>query len=157
METAGFDVKVVFLMRDPVARIWSSMRMRNVNQKNPGNDLVTEDMLLTDFEVDARKPYFAKRTDYVATIQALEAVFEPGQIHYEFYERLFSPQAISNLSDFLGVQITDYDFDKRVNVSKPINLSKDKIAFARKAYAPIYQGCYEKFPQTHEMFGRVAV
>lgn len=135
-----FTVKVVFLMRDPIDRIFSAMRMddRNLDAfDSPAHERFAE-----TFDVEKHR----RRTEYEKTIMALEAVFAPEDIHYEFFENLFNPESFARLSDFLGIDTPTPDFGTRVNASPHEGkLGRDQIAMAREAYDPTYRFCLERF------------
>ena len=74
IELAGFDIKVIFLMRDPFERCWSAVRMARRN----GNTEFSEFELLRN---SYNSEQFFFRTNYKATIEALESVFDRNQIY----------------------------------------------------------------------------
>src|SRR5277367_6357383 len=113
----GFRVKAVFLMRDPVERCISAMRMNLRNSNTPVTERVEEEKLRTDY----RSPQFELRARYDLTIANIESVFAAGDIHYQFYETLFTLPAIESLCDFLTIPAVAPNFDRRTNVSRTGN------------------------------------
>jgi hypothetical protein len=102
LEDVGFSVKVVFLMRDPVERNWSALRMHRRVQA--GNGIQISDRQLNQmFEDFFRSPGAVARTRYDETIAALKDTFSSKQWYVGFYETLFSSASIRNLSIFLGL------------------------------------------------------
>lgn len=122
LETRGFRVKVVFIMRDPVERCISSMRM---TRRNAGGTPVASesDDLLSNYA----SPIYQHRTQYEKTITSLEAVFPPDDILYAFYERLFVTDSIREITDFLGISYVKPDFQKKVNVSNTRVVISDDV------------------------------
>lgn len=93
IESSGFDLKVVFLMRDPFERCWSAVRMDRLNTKK-----ILDMSELDQLEAAYKTKNFIIRTAYNLTIEALEAAFSLDQIYYGIYEELFNDQKIEELS-----------------------------------------------------------
>jgi hypothetical protein len=109
----GVGVKIVFLMREPVSRIYSHLRMlrsRSVERRQSCTEV--EDVLKHygswEFEV---------RTRYQDTISNLERVFPAEDILYLFYEELFTDDSIRALCRHLGLAQTPAELSKIVNAS----------------------------------------
>jgi hypothetical protein len=102
----------VFLMRDPVERIWSQIRMqkRRRSGANPGTD---EELLLSRF-TDAQ---YAERTRYEVTLGRLDRAFDPGDVYVGFYERLFDPAELGRICGLVGIDVHEPDLDARRNAS----------------------------------------
>ena len=107
--------KIIFLMRNPADRLWSHMRFsetyETVEDLEPRIDTILE------------KPVYCERIGYAQTIRNLREVFSTGQVHYEFYEYLFTEPAMRRLCDFLQVDYRPADFSKERNVSVKMPLS----------------------------------
>jgi len=151
LKGAGFSVKVVFLMRDPVERNWSSLRMKQRNISARGIK-ISNNELVSQFRSFYRQKKMVDRTRYDKTIAALRGTFHEGDIYYGFYENLFSEKSVRQLSDFLGLDLTDADVNERVNVSRPIPLSDAVYESCRKYFLDVYEYCYEEFPITKELW-----
>ena len=145
-EQVGFNMKVIFLMRDPVERIWSQVRMgRREEQKNSPeyvNPRTIEEELLFFF-VDEQCKF---RTQYDKTIKNLESSFPPSDIHCEFYENLFNENAIKNITDFLDLPFIQPNFAAEHNTTeKTDTLSEETIRLVANHYRDTYQFCYERY------------
>lgn len=134
-----FAVRPVFLLRDPIERIFSAMRMddRNGKSEEPAHERFAETFM-------ADKHRF--RTEYEKTISALDAAFGEGAVFYEFYENLFRPESFERLGRFLGLSGLRPDFESRVNASPTLGkLDEAALAAARSFYEPTYAFCKERF------------
>lgn len=137
LELRGFDVKVVFLMREPVERAWSMLRMgrRNAGRKGKVFSNSETEALRSDY----RSPHQELRTRYDRTIVELEKSFAAENIFYDFYEQLFTVSTYKALQTFLGIDLKPADFDFHSNVSavtKPIDVSlRSEIA---NYYSKVY-------------------
>jgi hypothetical protein len=134
-----FRMRVIFLMRDPVERMWSRAKMQT-----RGN--VNTETLQQRFRDNLDEPEVVARTHYDATIHALETAFEPDELFYGFYETLFRQETVSRICEFLGIAYLAPDFSRRPNAS-PRNVAPqpEALAAARKAYASVYDFCAERF------------
>lgn len=114
LEGGGYRVKVVFLMRDPVERCFSALRMGARDGRRKGGAAQPPKM---QFVREATRQWCEIRTRYEHTIAALEAVFAQEDLFYGFHESFITPEGVHALTDFLGVAYREPDLDKRVNAS----------------------------------------
>ncbi len=86
------------------------------------------------------------RSRYERTIQAVESVFPSSQVHYEFFESLFNDDAVTKITDFVGVPAKPGNFAKRIN-SSPLHMPITPKDFAevRRVLDPTYRYCAERF------------
>ena len=96
------NLKILFLMRDPIDRGWSQVRML---ARLRGLSLLSEEAALAL----ARDPAVLGRSDYRATLEAWGRHFPPERIFTGFLEEVRSdPRALlSRIFDFLGVPTDD--------------------------------------------------
>jgi hypothetical protein len=94
------DVKLIFIMRDPLDRSWSAV-----------NNALKKGQFAKGFSVDkavarARSGNAAARSAYTDTIARLERVFPASQIHYCFFDDLKArpEQLVTDILSFLGVE-----------------------------------------------------
>lgn len=136
----GFDVRVVFLMRDPVKRCVSAMRMhrRKFAVTDPDENRTLRDLYAS--------PDFEMRTRYDLTMQSMEAAFPQDEIMHLFYEELFSRNAIESVCRFLGLKFIEPDFDKKINVDQSkFKLSSELLDQVAEHYAPVYRSVIDSF------------
>lgn len=150
LESAGFEVKVVFLMRDPVERCWSAVRMTRRNDGIGNMASATEAAQLAARFAD---PIFEARTNYHKTVAAIEDVFEPEKTLYVLFEDMFTPSEHARIASFLG-QAPDVAATKEaVNASpKSGEIAPELRAAIRAHYAPVYDYCRERFPRSVELW-----
>ena len=119
------NVKFVFLMRDPVERLWSGIRhtLRAVLERDP--DL--------------------GRSRYDRTLASMEAA--GCNLHVAFYEHLFSDAALASLADFLEVDGLEGDYDRveYAGARHKATLGADLRARAREALAETYDYVFDRF------------
>ncbi|SLN33371.1 hypothetical protein ROJ8625_01569 [Roseivivax jejudonensis] len=149
LEAAGFEIRVVFLMRDPVERIWSAVRMERRFVANQGGDLSALPPEPDQVAAAYRAPDVALRTRYDRTIEAIETVFAPGAVFYGLYETLFTEAELARLSRFLGVSCRPDALGRRANATRTDAVLPPALrAEIRRHYASVYAVCAERFPDT---------
>lgn len=97
------DPRVVYVLRDPLERYWSMVRMNHTVRGQEGD-------LERSFRNAIGLPGNWSRCDYSSTLAALEAVFSPDRVLVLFYEELFSAASLARVARFLGVA-EEWDFD----------------------------------------------
>ncbi len=97
MASFAKKVRVIFLMREPVDRLWSNIRM-NVAWRGP--QVLAHEV---DSYLSGENRNLIQRSNYRRTLNRLLEVLPRDALHLEFYERLFTPEAIERLCGFLGI------------------------------------------------------
>lgn len=126
-------LRIIFIMRDPVERFYSQVRMFNNKpsaKSKPNRD--AEDLM------DKRR--FLELSTYEKTIRALDSVFAKDEVIYLFYETLFRQETIEALCAFLGVDYRPADFELVVNVGAapepvPPEIHENLLARFEQTYA----------------------
>ncbi len=103
------DIKLILLMLNPADRLWSQIRF--------SNDVDTLEAMEQKIDTAFKKPVYLDRMNYVSTIRTIRSCFAPENIHFEFFERLFTPEAVDRVCTFLGVDSHPREFSKKGNVS----------------------------------------
>lgn len=137
IKTAFDDVKIVFLMRDPIARLWSMVRFNQKKQSQ--TDLNT--FALTCLDI----PNYVKRSDYKTALENIDAVFDPDQVFVGFYEDMFDGDLLSRLYDFLDLSPIDAVLDQHKNVSESARMSEDVAQYFATNLAEQYQYVRNRF------------
>ena len=131
--------KLIFLMRDPVDRLYSHLRMAE-----------RLDMLdvpaIAQFEAALSNPQYVERSEYHRTLANARSVFAPEDIFTGFYETFFCDAELERLCDFLGIPFVPGDYGSPVNVSPhETRLDAERLAMAREKLAPVYDFCRAEF------------
>lgn len=139
---ADVRVKVVFLMRDPVERHYSALRMRERESRKRGQTFSA----LANFEPLLHQRDIHIRTRYDLTIRAVLEAFPEADCFFGFYEDMFTHDRLQALTDFLGLPFRQPDFSYRRNASpRHGDLTQAQIDSALSAFAPTYRFCRERF------------
>jgi len=142
---AGLGVRCVsvFLMRDPVERIWSQVRMqqRRRPEQNPGS---AEDLVLERYA----QPEYDVRTRYERTLAALDAAFPTSEVHVGFYETLFEPGSLAAVSALAGIEPPPADTETRRNASpKSAGLPESTVREVAGHFRATYDAVAARFPE----------
>jgi len=144
IESAGFDLKVVFILRDPVERCWSQAKMGAFRKNERDWSIFFKDNFKT-------LPY-KYRTEYDKSIPVLEKVFDKDHLFIVLYEEMFTIEKLKQLSAFCGV---DYDLSFRNKKFMQTNYYPIQETLAEECYNfyyKTYMAMYEKFPQTKTLW-----
>jgi hypothetical protein len=139
----GVRTVSIFLMRDPVERIWSHIRMQDQRFPNmfdqPPHEVLRERHAAANY---------AMRTRYDRTIAALDEVFDPSEVYYGFYEDLFSEERMREICSFLGIDFVRPDFDQRRNASeRPVEpLAEEIVKVVASHFGEVYDAVATRFP-----------
>lgn len=141
----GVPVKVLFILRDPVARCWSHVRMLRRQDAMAGRVPVyptAEAQLAAQYATE----HFQLRTRYDRTLAALGEVFAPSELHVVLYETLFTEPGITSLCEFLGITPVAPRLERRVHAAEPTLPPPDELQDAvARHYAPVYSAAMKRF------------
>jgi hypothetical protein len=107
------QVRFIYLMRDPVMRIWSHCRMMARRRANKPEEIQRRSVNIMRRVVKGKEPEIVRRSDYAATLQKLSAVTREGQLYVGIYEELFTRDELRRISHFLGIGLAWADYKKR--------------------------------------------
>ena len=145
MRRINENVKLIFIMRDPVDRAWSAVT--DAFKKRPGWGSLT----LAKALHRAQRPRKVPKGMYTDTIARLEAVFPASQLHFCFYDDLQDrPETL--VADILSFLRVNPDEAKNILLSTKINsssgLSTMPVEFQRemaKVYLPMVRVLCQRF------------
>jgi hypothetical protein len=146
LEKNGFRVRVIFLMRDPVARCVSANRMYSSPRllSSPGDAVLEAELLAKKYQ----QTRFQIRTRYDQTITNLEQVFTPDELYLGFYEELFSDKAIAEICSFLELPFRPGKYEQVVHGSLvKSELPETVKSQVRNYYSGVYDFVLNRFGQ----------
>jgi hypothetical protein len=137
------DYRIIYLVRDPVARIVSAQAM---NTKNGIGSLSPEALRSAVLE-RAFSWQCQVRTRYELTLSNLESVFPEDKLFVGFNELLQSAEQHRRLQDFLGFDISYFDRQERIRVSGVrVQLDRQTSTEVVSFYASTYRSMRERYP-----------
>lgn len=136
--TQDMRLKILFVMRDPVDRLWS--QLRHITQANPEADMTG------DWSRALELPRIMLRADYHFTVLDIDDTFPARDVLYLFYEDLFEERSLRKLCDFVGADYRPGDADVVHNRTElRSDLHDDARAAFRSALDGQYIFCRERF------------
>ena len=139
----GVRTVSILLMRDPVERIWSHLRMSAHRFPASFDRPLPEELRERHSQAN-----YAMRTRYDHTIAALDDAFESSEIYYGFYEDLFTEERMHEICSFVGVEYVAPSFEERPNAS--IDPAEPVPEDTRRAvalhFAEVYDAVATRFP-----------
>jgi len=131
--------RFVYLMRDPVARLWSHVRMQAQRGAWPGVDMATKARRIMNRVVNkGQETHIAVRGDYKAAVTRLRAAVPAERLFVEFTERLLTGEGLGRLCRFLGIAPLAADLGRKVHAGPDLALADDQRDQARAFLAPQY-------------------
>ena len=142
------DTRFVFIMRDPVDRLWSGIGhgRRRWAGTGPGAGETEEQTLRRILREPHRRHH--RRSRYQDTVCALDAAVAPGRVLYLFYETMRAPEERARLAAFLGLDALDFQAARRINAAGPSCRPPPAAALldeARSALDETYRFVAERF------------
>lgn len=132
------DVRWVFLMRDPVSRLWSHVRML-VRRDKPAPEAIAAACAAKFDEVLAGKAQdVTQRGDYAAIHGRLCDAVAADRRLVMFYEHLMSPAGVTQVTRFLGLSDHPAKTDKKVHEGIAVPMPGHLRARARDWLRPQY-------------------
>jgi hypothetical protein len=138
MAAVGPDVRFLYLIRDPVERLWSHARMIAASRaaKDGRHDgraahVLSRVMRGKESEIEARG-------DYATAIGKLVRAIDPRRLMVAVTEEMFTPPGLARIMAFLGLPDRDTDFSRRIHESPAGVLAPEARAEARAWLAAQY-------------------
>lgn len=148
-EAREIRVKVIFAMRDPVARLRSHLKMDQEKgyRSTSGDEVSDLKAFFASEEADARMRYDL-------TLDALEAVFPPINTHICLFEGMIRPKGVVAISKFAEFAPDPGAGKQRVNSreSGRGSLPDELEAEIVHHYKTVYSAVARRFPQIDQIW-----
>ena len=146
MAGLGGDVRFLYLLRDPVARLWSQIRMMASRAVGKLGDFAEQAYTVLAEVLAGKHPGAVARGDYMGAITRLNAAVDPRRLMVMFQEELLSVQGLERLSQWLGIRAMPGNFEARVLAGRELALPEGAKAELRALLAPQYDYVAAQFP-----------
>lgn len=136
------EVRIVFLMREPVARLWSALRYFAGN--HPESAIMETPDRMVRF---ATRPANVSKTRYDVTLDYLDRFFPPEHVLVAFYEEIFASEDaqiafLRALCDLLEIDFGAAEFGdlaRAVNASAPKPIPEEFRSEMRSITDPVVE------------------
>ncbi len=135
------NVKLIFLMKDPIERFWSRVKKSVKKQNKNGNKVTVHEEFIKSLKLKS----FLDIGSYNKTIENVTDVFPEDEIHFEFFENLFNDESVRKITDFLGIDFIKGKYSRVKNPAPREAMTGEMRAAARKTFAPVYEYCFDRF------------
>ena len=136
--------KIVFIMRDPIERYYSQLRMTERQAKrDPNKKMKTA---LERFIPVLNREHRHERGNYRGTIERLEKTFKEDELFFCYFEELFTEETVKKLCAFLEIAFVPGEYGTKSNPSpKDSAIPPAMIKEAKEKFMPQYEFCKAKF------------
>ncbi|SFS06645.1 sulfotransferase [Yoonia litorea] len=116
MRDAAPGAKFVFLIRDPLDRLWSHIRMQARRQRQDHEKYEKKsNNILYRILNRGQETHILERGDYPKIIRKLRRVIPEGRLLIQFFEDLFTETGLARVCAFLGITPV------KAQVAKPVH------------------------------------
>ena len=130
------DVRFIYLLRDPVERLWSHVRMiAGRRAAHPGEVAERAGNILRRV-VQGKEDQIARRSDYAGALARLSAAIDPTRLLVAIYEEMFSGDALARICVFLGISPRPPELARVVHAGQPLTMSEPQRAMAAHWLVP---------------------
>ncbi|SEW01791.1 Sulfotransferase family protein [Cognatiyoonia koreensis] len=138
MADLSATTRFIYLMRDPIDRLWSHIRMQARRFRQDGEVYAKKANNILWRVVNAgQETHLMARGDYAATVARLRRIVPEGRLFLGFAETLFTVDGLTRLCEFLGIPYQPSDA-KRVHEGEAVKMRDDlrpKVAdFLKEQY-----------------------
>ncbi|MGR3635171.1 MAG: sulfotransferase family protein [Shimia sp.] len=109
------DARFLYILRDPVSRVWSALRMVVRGAKVSGDEVSAALAEKVEMFLQGGQKHAHQRSAYSKTMDMMEAVIPAEQRQYVIYEEMFCDESVQKLTDFFGLSAHKANFDKVVH------------------------------------------
>ena len=130
--------RFLLVLRDPVARLWSHVRMMAARHAPRERDIAARASRIFWRFGRGRFPAIWARSDYRGMLQRAGRALEPERLLVMFFEEMFSRQGIARLCAFLGIAPRPAPLAEPVHAGPPAEMDAEQRRHAARWLAPQY-------------------
>jgi len=142
------NTRFIYILRDPVARLWSHVRMNAARRGGDAAEVQARANRIFWRLGRGRHAGIFERGDYAATLARLHRALAPSQLLVLFYEELFSHLTINRICAFLGIGQHAAQLDVPEHRGAAATMNAAQLQQARRWLAAQYE-------YVHASLGRV--
>lgn len=140
------ETRFLYIMRDPVDRLWSNIRMNASRRLEEGRSLNEfSNTILERVVKRGQHPALMQRSDYASTLEKLDNAVPESNRKVLFFERLFFDSTIRDICGFLGISYHPADLEKKVHAGRSTAMRPDLKIAARALLDDQYKAVERRF------------
>ena len=138
MATLAPVTRFVYVLRDPVSRLWSHLRMNAARRAGALRDIPARTNRMFWRYGRGRFPGMHLRSDYRGALERINRALDPARLLVLFYEELFRQDTIDRLCAFLGIGPSPAAANVPAHVGPAVEMTEQQRRHARQWLAPQY-------------------
>jgi hypothetical protein len=154
MASVAPNARFLYLLRDPVARLWSHVRMVATRGAKSLDAVPDACFALLEQVLNGRESGMTARGDYAATLGRLRQAVDPSRLMVMFMEDMLTPKGLARLCEFLGIGYSGAAFDQPVHVGQALAMQPAQTERARVLLRPQYEFVARHFSDLPENWRR---
>jgi hypothetical protein len=139
------DVRFLYLLRDPVSRLWSNLRMMAARAGAVAEGVQDAARAMLERILDGEGSGAVDRGDYAGAIRRLRAAVDPSRLMVAFQETVQTAPGLARLCAFLGIRTVEADFGVPVLAGVPAEMTPGQVVRLRAFLAPQYAFVAQEF------------
>jgi hypothetical protein len=132
------DVRFLYILRDPVDRLWSHVRMIARRRTRDGDVTPDRCRRILMRTLRGEEPEIAVRSDYAGALARLTAAVAPARLMLQVFEEMFAQGPMDRIAAFLGLAPHPAQVAVRVHAGVDMVMPEAARARARDWLAPQY-------------------
>ena len=153
MAAMSKDVRFLFLMRDPVERLWSHIRMIAVRRDPDGQISQKRCARLLQNTLSGGEEQISKRSDYAGTLKRLMAAVPGPQVLIDVFEEMVTGDGLVRICSFLGIAPVTPSLAP-VHKGQALAMTRDQRQAAADWLAPQYEAAEQALGRMPESWAR---
>ena len=138
------DVKMIYVVRDPLDRLWSHVRMIAARRDPSGKATIERAHNILRRTLRGKEDQIAIRSDYSTILPKLVSVVPHEKLRIETFEDVVTGRAFPEICQFLGISSVPVDTTP-VYASQQVSLSAEARALALEWLRPQYDAALAHF------------
>ena len=141
------DVRFLYLVRDPLERLWSHVRMIAARRDTHGRVTEQRCARILRRTLNGEETQIVARSDYAGALARLSAAVAPAKLCVDVFEEMIAGEGFVRICDFLGIARITPD-PVPVHEGQTLEMSREQRLAAMQWLAPQYDA-------THQALGRL--
>lgn len=132
------DVRFLFLLRDPVERLWSHVRMIAARRDDSGKATPERCARILNRTFKGKEEQIAKRSDYAGALERLAAAVPGAAFLIEVFEEMVAGEGLARICTFLGISAAEPSLVP-VHAGQSLAMTPEQRLAAAHWLAPQYE------------------
>lgn len=140
------ETRFIYILRDPVDRLWSHVRMvarRQAEEGQPLHPVATR--ILENVIHKKMRPAMLARSDYAGILEKLDQAIPRENLKIVFFEDMFREKTIRDICEFLNISYHPAELKKKVHAGQAVALDPELKVAARALLDDQYQAMERRF------------